>query len=132
MATKMLEVQEKIFDVLSSNNDLQNLVTGVFDYVPKTTKVPYITFGPMLSSSEDTKVEDGEKITITIEIWDESMGREKTIEIMTLIEEILEVELNLSSAFIFSQKITNREINEENYGLYHGIIDFQIILDWMN
>lgn len=130
MATKMFEVQQKIFSSLKSSVELSKLVTGVFDYVPEKAKTPYVTFGQILSTSENTKTDKGEKLNFFLEIWSESKGRKESVQILTLIEKALEVEFEMDSTFIIEQKTINREVVEEAYGLYHATLEFQVILEW--
>jgi hypothetical protein len=130
MATKMFEVQQKVFAALDSNAELKAKVTGIFDYVPEKTICPYVTFGHIQSSSEDTKTDNGEKVTVTLDIWSESKGRKEAVTILALIEDILKNRVTLDSAFLISQKVTNREVWEESYGLYHATLEIEFLLEW--
>ena len=130
MATRMYEVQQKIFAALESNSELQKEIHGIFDYVPEKSKFPYITFGPTQSSSERTKTDNGERITFNLDIWSESKGRKQTVRIITLIEKILEADLELETAFLIEQKVLTREVEEQSYGLFHGFIEFAIEIEW--
>ena len=126
----MYDVQLKMYEVLNSNEQLKSMVTGVYDYVPESTVVPYVTFGHMLSSADGSKTDSGEKITITLDVWSEGKGRKQTVLIMQMIEEILEDNIQLDNSFLISQKITNREVWEESYGLYHGTVETEFQIEW--
>lgn len=130
MATRMFEVQSKVFSLLDSDESLNKLVNGVFDYVPEKTKTPYVTFGHVLSSSSETKTDDGEKISVTLEIWSENKGRKEAILIINAIEKILKAEVELDTAFLISQKVINREVWEEAYGLYHATVEIEFEIEW--
>lgn len=130
MATKMLEVQQKVFEALDKNSELKKKVKGVFDYVPENTPTPYITFGDTTSTSVDTKVENGEKLTINFDVWSQTKGRKEAVQILTLMETILKASFNLSAAYLISQKVITREVTEETYGLYHGILAIEYEIEW--
>ncbi|PED63973.1 DUF3168 domain-containing protein [Priestia megaterium] len=130
MATKMFEVQQKIFTSLTGDSELTGMVKGVFDYVPEDTPLPYINFGHILSESDFTKTDSGETITFTLDIWSMAKGRKESVQILTKIEQILEAEIQLDSAFIMRKQVTNRQVVEESYGLFHASLDIQFKLEW--
>lgn len=128
MATRMFEVQQKMFSALTNNPDLTSKITGIFDYVPEKTPTPYITFGHIISNSDYTKTDNGERITFTLDIWSMAKGRKEAVTILTLVEQILEPNLVLDTALIIEQRVVTRDVIEESYGLYHAsiMIDYQI------
>ena len=130
MATKMLELQQKVFSVLNNSQDLKSQVKGVFDYVPEKTVCPYVTFGHVISTPNKSKTDDGETITVTLDIWSESKGRKEAVTILSTIENILEADVELDTAFLISQKVTNREVWEESYGLYHATLEIEFQIEW--
>ncbi|WHZ33212.1 DUF3168 domain-containing protein (plasmid) [Desemzia incerta] len=126
MATKMFEVQQSIFQRLQQYESFTDKVTGLYDYVPEKTELPYATFGRVHSQPLNTKVDTGETISTTIDVWSQSKGKKEAVEIIAAIEEALKDELQLKNIEIVSQKISNREVWEENYGLFAGQIDIEI------
>lgn len=130
MATRMYEVQQKVYGMLVSDSELKTKVTGIFDYVPEKTVVPYVTFGHIASTSDGSKTDNGEKITVTFDIWSESKGRKEAVTIINLIENILKADVELDTAFLISQKVINRDIWEESYGLYHGTVEIEFQIEW--
>lgn len=130
MGTRMYEVQQKVFSVLNADSTLLSKVNGVYDYVPEKTPVPYVTFGHVQSSSEGSKTDDGEKITVTLDIWSESKGRKEAVSILNIIENILKADVVLDTAFLIDQKVTNREVWEESYGLYHATLEIEFLIEW--
>ncbi|PEN61616.1 DUF3168 domain-containing protein [Bacillus wiedmannii] len=130
MATRMYEVQQKVYSRLDSDKELKKMVRGIFDYVPEKTKTPYVTFGHILSSSDGSKTDNGEKITVTLDIWSESKGRKEAVSIVNRIEKILEADVQLDTAFLITQKVTNREVWEEAPGLYHATVETEFQIEW--
>lgn len=130
MSTKMFEIQQKIFQSLQANQTLIAKVVGVYDFVPEKTPLPYVTFGKIGSLPLTSKIENGESVIVTIDIWSEGKGRKEVVDIMSEIENILKNEISLSDSEVLSQKIINREVWEETYGLFTGTIDVKIEIMW--
>lgn len=130
MASRMFEIQQKMFQALQGNADLVAKVSGIYDFVPEKTPLPYITFGKVSSQPLNTKIEDGETVSVSIDTWSEGKGRKETIDIMNAVEETLKTELVLDSASLISQRVTNREVWEEQYGLFTGTIEIEIKTIW--
>ena len=130
MSTRMLEVQQKVFQALLTNTNLVSKVTGIFDSVPENTNLPYVTFGKIASQPLNTKTSDGEIISVSMDIWSEKQGKKETVDIMSEIELTLKTELVLDTATLISQRVINREAWEETYGLFTGTIEFEIKTIW--
>ena len=130
MSTRMLEVQQKVFQTLLTNTNLVSKVTGIFDSVPENTNLPYVTFGKIASQPLNTKTSDGEMISVSMDIWSEKQGKKETVDIMSEIELTLKTELELDTATLISQRVINREVWEETYGLFTGTIEFEIKTIW--
>jgi hypothetical protein len=126
MATKMYEIQSKIYEKLNSSNELKKICNGVYDYVPENTSVPYVVFGHIQSMSDNDKTYNNEKVTVTLDVWSEAKGRKETVAIIQAIEKLLSN--GIEHEDLIEQKIISRDVVEENYGLYHGTIEiaFQI------
>ena len=130
MATRMFEVQQKIFNAIDSSEEFKKISNGIYDFVPEKTKTPYATFGQILSKEETTKTDNGEALQFIIEIWSESKGRKEVVQILTEIEKALEKEITLDTASVIEQKVTNRDVVEEALGFYHATLEIKIILEW--
>lgn len=130
MSTRMYEVQQNIYQKIQSNPIFKEKVTGLYDFVPEITKLPYSTFGEIQSLPLDTKTTNGETVVITIDIWSESKGRKEVVEIISAIEESLKEEIELKTAMVISQKIIGRKVWEEAYGLFTGQIDIEVKIMW--
>ena len=126
----MYEVQTEVFSLLKESKKLDKLTNGVYDYVPEKTKTPYVTFGQITSLPSDSKTDEGEKVTVALEIWSENKGRKEAVMIMNEVEDTLKEEFDLETAYIIHQKVVSREVWEEAYGLYHAIIEKEYVLGW--
>src|SRR5699024_9601523 len=95
---------------------------------PEKTKLPYATFGKINSRPIGSKVSTGEAISVSIDIWSEAKGKKEIVDILAALETALEDEVTLNSAQLISQKIINREVWEESYGLITRQIDIEIYI----
>ncbi|WP_028390549.1 DUF3168 domain-containing protein [Bacillus cihuensis] len=120
MATRLYEVQTKVYEALTS------ISTKVYDYVPEGTQSPYITFGQMTSSSEGLS---DERVSVALEVWSEGKGRKECISILNEIERALQADLELVTASVIQQKIAQTEIIPHQ-GLYQGIVTIEFQIDW--
>ncbi|WP_169865207.1 DUF3168 domain-containing protein [Sutcliffiella halmapala] len=127
--TALYKAQEAIFQRLEENEDLQKRVTGIFDYVPESTGFPFIVLGRIYSMANKTKTTEGEKLEITLDIWSTYQGKEETIDIMNLVEASLTEELSVEGAFLISQEVKDREVLEQENGLFHGTLMYEILVD---
>lgn len=104
---------------------LNNNSNGVFDWVEEGTPFPFITFGDMTTSNDDTKTIYGNFINLDILVWSKDPGRERTLELCERVEEILEDEsFNIPGLEIISCEVDNITVMEQSYGTYCGIIKF--------
>lgn len=84
-----LALQEAIFVTLSQDSTLNNLVNGVFDGVPATAQLPYLTIGEITSQDWSTKTFEGQRHSVTIHAYATRESRAGLKDIMTRIYELL-------------------------------------------
>lgn len=126
--TKLFEAQTALFNKLENDDDLNQVITGVFDSVPEEP-FPYIVLGRVYTRPHKTKTTDGEIIEFTLDVWSGSNGKKETINIVNCMEKALLADLDVDGAFVVSQEVKSVEILEEVNDLYHGTFVFEIILD---
>lgn len=127
-AAKIRPFIEGVFKCLNENDELKALCNGVYDWVPEKTMMPFVTFGKVQAVKSDTKDIDGNKLYIDIIVWDESSGRESSLDIV----EQIELSLTSNEAWIkFPSTISLIEWDvetvdneEQQYGLYCSVVRF--------
>ena len=68
-------VQAALFKRLSTDEELNGRVTGVFDAVPKDQQKPYVTMGDDDVSPFKTKTSSGEEINVVLHCWSGYNGK---------------------------------------------------------
>lgn len=70
-----LELQGEIVDLLRNNAALNALVgTRVYDAVPDNRSFPYVSMGPMISTSQYPECIDSMNIAVQIDVWSRETG----------------------------------------------------------
>ncbi len=83
------EIQQAIYEELTTYVPLVNSVTGIYDHVPQKTDYPYVNIGEDTGVQWDTGTSHGVESTLTIHVWSRKRGRKQCKEIMQIIYNIL-------------------------------------------
>jgi hypothetical protein len=132
-----LELQKAIYDVLSNDYALGQLVTGVYDSVPQAADAgsdlpfPFVTIGDDTAIDWDTDTSVGKEATLTIHSWSRYRGRSEVKQIQGAIYEALH--LSNLSVVGYTTVLCLSEFSEslvDPDGLTrHGVQRFRVILD---
>jgi hypothetical protein len=83
-------LQKAIYNRLSTDAALNEVIKGVFDNPNKDTPFPYVSIGEDTSTPFETKVTFGENITTVIHVWSRAEdGRREAKEILSLVMQAL-------------------------------------------
>ncbi|ASF27847.1 tail protein [Bacillus amyloliquefaciens] len=89
MRSALWPLQAALFKRLSTDEELNGRVTGVFDAVPKDQQKPYVTMGDDDVSPFKTKTSSGEEINVVLHCWSGYNGKKEAIEILSLMLQAL-------------------------------------------
>ena len=122
-----LEMQQAIYQLLSTDSTLSSLVTGVYDHVPAGTALPYITIGDATSRDWSTKTSSGSQLLFTIHAYSAEGGRKQVTDIMTRVYDLLhQGTLSLTSHTLVAVRFELGDIERERDGeIYHGRVRFR-------
>jgi len=125
----ILLIQQTIFTLLDADSGLNNLITGVFDFVKEDQSFPYITIGDDNFSDWSTHTFDGVEGSINIHTWTRSNGRKQCKEIMVEIYRVLH---NTTLTIVgFKVPLLRFDFSETlldpDGQTYHGIQRFKIL-----
>jgi|GEM_PF-432372 len=67
-------LHQALYDRLSSDSTLMNQITGVYDYVPEQTLLPYISIGEGTVSNYAAKDFTGQEHVINLHLWSAEKG----------------------------------------------------------
>jgi hypothetical protein len=90
MAAALLDVQTAIYNKLKNDATLTSLVTGIFDFVPKSQLMPYIEIGEAIDNVFNTFNRQGRDIVETIYIVSEYEGYKEALTILDRIVTLLD------------------------------------------
>jgi hypothetical protein len=132
-----LEIQKAIYDALSNDYALGQIVTGVYDSVPQAldagndSAFPFVTVGDDTAIDWDTDTSVGKEATVTIHSWSRYRGRAEVKQIQGAIYEALHLsQLNVVG---YTTVLCLSEFSESMVdpdGLTrHGVQRFRIIID---
>jgi hypothetical protein len=97
------ELQLTVFNVLSGDAVLRTHVgKGIFDFVPDTSKFPYIVLDSFQSVDDPTKDADGEAATFQLHIWSEERSNLVISKIVAAVKTVLH-----NKVFRMSQSVAN-------------------------
>lgn len=123
-------LQTKIYEMLTGDVTLMDLVDGVFDFVPDNEAFPYVTIGLDEQSDFSTHTDNGFVGFIQIDVWSRSPGKKETKDIQNRIYELLHPNLVTLTGF----KVNNfrcdlTRIEKDPDGItHHGIQRFNTLI----
>jgi len=122
-----LDVQEKIYDTLTGDSTLMNLIEDVYDGVPDESDYPYVMIGETEYSDWSGHDFDGFEAETTIHVWSQYRGRSEAKSIQDEIYRLLQnIDLGISGfPTIFFKLSFQRVLPEPDGKTYHGVQRFQ-------
>jgi hypothetical protein len=126
-----LQIQKSIYEKLTDDLDLIDLVNGVFDHVPQGQDYPYITIGEDTSLEWDTDTNLGQESTLTIHTWSREYGRAEVKTIMSAIYRVLHrqpLEID-DGAHVLSNVEFSETFLEADGVTRHGVMRVRVIVD---
>jgi hypothetical protein len=73
--TALWALQQAVFSRLDNDTGVKSVVTGVYDEVPQTARLPYIQIGDDTVNPYDTKTDNGEDCTLTLHCFSDGPGK---------------------------------------------------------
>jgi Protein of unknown function (DUF3168) len=131
MRTSLWEIQKALWDRLSKDSELSNIVTGIHDSVGEDIPKPYCTISEPDMVPFETKSSFGEETTLVIHVWSDYDGRKETIEILNLILKALSKPLSVDSGFsLFKFKVERMQVLKDIDGVTnHGILRLRFFIN---
>ncbi|GLC89333.1 DUF3168 domain-containing protein [Lysinibacillus piscis] len=132
MALPFVELQTAVYQRLSTDASLLNLVTGVYDHVTEETPFPYVYLGePMLNIDQEVKIEEIVEETIAIHVYHNQAtngeyGNVKVYEIIASIHEALKYKIELTSYEIMQVTPHEPRVFDDIDNVHkHGVITYK-------
>ena len=132
MQTSLWQLQVAIYNRLSNDVALNNVITGVHDSVSATATKPYLVLGSPTVTPSATKTSYGENIVLTLDTWSSYSGRKETIYIFNLILAALKEPLTIGGSFLMlKRELVSMNILDDPVedGIKHGVLELRFIIN---
>lgn len=90
MTTGVWELHTAVHTRLTGDDTLTGMVNGVFDEVPETVTMPYVTLGMTQEVPDDGHDRQGLETTLTVNIWSRYRGYKEAAEILRELDRLLD------------------------------------------
>lgn len=85
-----LAVQRAIYRTLAEDDELQSLISGVFDDVPEGTEFPYVVIGECTLIPDNYLTGFGREVRATLHVWSQYRGFAEALEIADRVCQLLD------------------------------------------
>jgi hypothetical protein len=120
----LYNLEIKLTELLKNEETLKPLLTGVYSYVPKETKLPYVVFSNEEATRFEAKGFKGKECSVTIFIFDEARSSLKVKHIIETIEDVLLTSFSINGWY-FEHYETTRIAVDRDDELTTGQIDLK-------
>lgn len=129
----MLPVQGAIDALLRSDTVLNDMVDGVYDYVPETCPYPFIVTGDVIETPDNRQGSFGWETVVTLHVWSQYRGYAQALRIGARITALLDHQpltvpgLNhIVTRYEFAQTLTDPE---PPGNIRHLVLRYRIITE---
>jgi hypothetical protein len=129
--TAINALQQSIYQQLTGDTALMNMVNGVYDRALQGSEYPYITFGNIQGTDWSSNTTRGFEAHLTLHIWSREGGRKEAVAIMERVYSLIhDDELTPEGYHMVLLRLINSTVNLEKDGwTYHGELTFRTLLE---
>lgn len=129
MTDAALELQGAITPRLKTYAPLSALIGAkVYNEVPAGTVVPYVSFGPTDSISDDADCVDTDEVSTQIDVW--ATNAVECRRITDLVRRALKSDIELSdNALVLLEHDTTRVFRDADGKTYHGVVTMRAVIE---
>ncbi len=124
-------LQKALFQLLTGDSALMNMVNGIYDRPPQGTEFPYITLGDLSGSDWSTKTTAGMEYTAVLYTWSREGGRKEASDIMERLHALLhDADVAAEGHEVVMMRFLSSTIALESDGwTYRGSMRFRALLE---
>ncbi|MFE2017596.1 DUF3168 domain-containing protein [Streptomyces sp. NPDC059499] len=129
----MAAVQTAIMGRLRTDEQLGELVSGVYDYLPETTPFPYVVVGEATETPDNAHDRYGRQTTVTLHVWSQYHGYAQAHQIADRVTALLDHQpltviglTHIVTRYEFSQTLTDPETPGN---IRHVVLRYRIITE---
>jgi hypothetical protein len=118
------ELRAAIIRTLDADNIVKGLVTAIYDDVPPTAQMPYVSWGPEQFLNDDSDCIEGFQVTLQIDVWTREIGYGKCSQITQAIRDSLHHRLiTLSNNALVDIEVEQMQhLRDQDNRIRHGIV----------
>lgn len=128
--TALWPLQQALYSTLSSDTELMQLATGVYDAVLEDLVFPYITIGSPTTLNTMTRTSFIEEISVTIHSWSIYSGKKETHDLLNAIHRAIGKGLPIGGSFslLAVSRPELQIIDDVDPRIKHGLARFTITI----
>jgi hypothetical protein len=133
MSDASAALQSALHAALAQHAPLIALLGGarVYDVVPRSVEVPYVSFGQTLERDWGTGGEEGSEHTVTLHVWSRAPGRREALVIARAVRAALhDRPLGLEGHRLVNLRHEFSEVRRDSDGeTFHGIVRLRAVTE---
>ncbi|MEH6941526.1 DUF3168 domain-containing protein [Bacillus sp. JJ722] len=129
MAFAFMSLQTAVYQRLSSDIKLNELITGVYDHVPEDTPFPYVVIGEPIGNPFEVKILNVEEISLVIHVWSKYEGKKEAYDILNACHNAMKYKLDVQGYKVERTQWENAKVFDDIDGVKkHGVVTLRFIL----
>ncbi len=124
--TALWPLQKALFQRLSSDEKVMEIVKGVHDAVADGLAFPYLTIGPPTTSNLETKNTFIEEVSVVIHTWSIYSGKKESYDLLNAIHQAIGKGLSIEGPFkLLSVSYPSLQVIDDiDPRIKHGLASF--------
>lgn len=123
-------LQKAIYELLTGDTTLMNLITGVHDKVPENAQFPYVMIGDITCADWASKTTSGMECTMLLTIYSREGGRRQATQIMERLYALMhDANMDVDNHTLVMMRFASSAIVLESDGeTYRGMMRYRVLL----
>ena len=124
--TALWELQKAVYQRLSTDSQLMQLSTGVYDAVEEDLTFPYVTIGAPTTLNISTRTTFAEEVSVTLHSWSVANGKKESYALLNLIHQAIGKGLSIEGPFrlLAVSRPELQVIDDADPRIRHGLARF--------
>ena len=124
--TALWELQKAVYQRLSTDSQLMQLSTGVYDAVEEDLTFPYVTIGAPSTLNISTRTTFAEEVSVTLHSWSVANGKKESYALLNLIHQAIGKGLSIEGPFrlLAVSRPELQVIDDADPRIRHGLARF--------
>ncbi|MFO0389890.1 MAG: DUF3168 domain-containing protein [Alphaproteobacteria bacterium] len=123
-------LQKAIYELLTGDTALMNLITGVHDKVPENAQFPYVMIGDIACADWASKTTSGMECNALLTVYSREGGRRQAMQIMERLYALMhDADMGVDNHTLVMMRFASSAITLESDGeTYRGMMRYKVLL----